>query len=109
MLTEAIARYLAGYLEKNNRFAKTIVFCVDQEYAEEMRKALNNEHTDLVKDYPDYACRVVSDEGQIGRGHLMKLEVVIHEAEEGGYWAEVPAMGPAQPSSILDKAFKGEL
>jgi predicted RNase H-like HicB family nuclease len=22
----------------------------------------------------------------------MKLEVVIHEAEEGGYWAEVPAI-----------------
>lgn len=23
---------------------------------------------------------------------LMKLKVVIHEAEEGGYWAEVPAI-----------------
>ena len=22
----------------------------------------------------------------------MKLEVVVHEAEEGGYWAEVPAI-----------------
>ncbi len=22
----------------------------------------------------------------------MKLKVIIHEAEEGGYWAEVPAM-----------------
>ena len=25
-------------------------------------------------------------------GHAMKLKVVIHEAEEGGYWAEVPAI-----------------
>jgi len=72
--TEAIARHLTGYLEKNDRFAKTIVFCVDQEHAEEMRKALNNENSDLVKDYPDYVCRVVSDEGQIGRGHLSRFQ-----------------------------------
>lgn len=72
--TEAIARHLAGYLEKNDRFAKTIVFCVDQEHAEEMRKALNNENTDLVKDYPDYVCRVVSDEGPVGRGHLSRFQ-----------------------------------
>lgn len=24
--------------------------------------------------------------------HTMKVKVVIHEAEEGGYWAEVPAL-----------------
>lgn len=72
--TEAIARHLAGYLEKNDRFAKTIVFCVDQEHAEEMRKALNNENSDLVKEYPDYVCRVVSDEAQIGRGHLSRFQ-----------------------------------
>ncbi len=72
--TEAIARHLAGYLEKNDRFAKTIVFCVDQEHAEEMRKALNNENSDLVKEYPDYVCRVVSDEGPVGRGHLSRFQ-----------------------------------
>lgn len=26
------------------------------------------------------------------RGIRMKLRVVVHEAEEGGYWAEVPAI-----------------
>src|SRR5512135_78822 len=26
------------------------------------------------------------------RGRIMKLKVVVHEAEEGGYWAEVPAI-----------------
>lgn len=25
-------------------------------------------------------------------GNLMKLKVVVHNAEEGGYWAEVPAI-----------------
>lgn len=36
----------------------------------------------------------------------MKLKVVIHEAEEGGYWAEVPAIpgcvthSPTQPSPV---------
>ncbi len=72
--TQAIARHLSGYLRKTSRFSKTIVFCVDQEHAEEMRKALNNENADLVKEYPDYVCRVVSDEGQVGRGHLSRFQ-----------------------------------
>ena len=37
--TEAIARHLTDYLKATDRFAKTIVFCVDQEHAEEMRRA----------------------------------------------------------------------
>ena len=75
--TEAIARNLTDFLKKSDRFAKTIVFCVDQEHAEEMRRALNNFNADLVKRYPDYVARVVSDEGDIGRSHLgrfMELE-----------------------------------
>ena len=32
--TEAIARHLTEFLKKTDRFAKTIVFCVDQEHAE---------------------------------------------------------------------------
>jgi type I restriction enzyme R subunit len=75
--TEAIARNLTDFLKKSNRFDKTIVFCVDQEHAEEMRKALNNCNADLAKHYPDYVARVVSDEGDIGRSHLgrfMELE-----------------------------------
>jgi len=68
--TEAVAKHLTDYLMRTDRFAKTIVFCVDQEHAEDMRKALNNWNPDLVQQYPDYVCRVVSDEGDIGRGHL---------------------------------------
>lgn len=72
--TEAIARHLSDFLKKMDRFGKTIVFCVDQEHAEEMRKALNNLNADLVKVYPDYVCRVVSEEGDIGRGHLSRFQ-----------------------------------
>jgi type I restriction enzyme R subunit len=68
--TEAVARHLTDYLKESDRLAKTIIFCVDQEHAEFMRMALNNLNTDLVKTYPDYVVRVVSEEGQIGRGHL---------------------------------------
>jgi type I restriction enzyme R subunit len=50
--------------------AKTIVFCVDQEHALDMMNALKQENADLVKKYPHYVARVVSDEGKVGRGHL---------------------------------------
>jgi type I restriction enzyme R subunit len=75
--TEAIARHLTAHLKGTDRFAKTIVFCVDQEHAEVIREVLNNLNADLVAQHPDYVSRVVSDEGKIGRGHLdrfMELE-----------------------------------
>lgn len=72
--TEAIARHLTDYLKKTDRFAKTIVFCVDQEHAENMRIALNNLSADLVQKYPDYVCRVVSEEGDIGRTYLSRFQ-----------------------------------
>jgi type I restriction enzyme R subunit len=72
--TEAIARHLTGFLEKTDPFAKTIVFCVDQEHAEDMRLALNNFNADRVRQYPDYVCRVTADEGVIGGGHLSRFQ-----------------------------------
>jgi len=72
--TEAIARHLTGFLKATDRFAKTIVFCVDQEHASEMRRALSNLNADLTARYPDYVCRVTSDEGMIGRGHLSHFQ-----------------------------------
>lgn len=74
--TEAVARHLTGFLARTDRFAKTIVFCVDQEHASEMRRALNNLSADMVRTYPDYVCRVTADEGDIGRGHLAKFQDV---------------------------------
>lgn len=74
--TETIARHLTDFLKKTDRFAKTIVFCVDQEHADEMRRALNNLNADLVKQHPDYVCRVTADEGDIGRGYLGRFQDV---------------------------------
>jgi len=74
--TEAIAKHLTDFLNKTDRFAKTIVFCVDQEHASDMRTALNNLNSDLVRQYPDYVCRVTADEGDIGRGHLSRFQEI---------------------------------
>ncbi|MHA1409797.1 MAG: EcoAI/FtnUII family type I restriction enzme subunit R [Candidatus Odinarchaeia archaeon] len=68
--TEAVAKHLTNFLKKTDRFAKTIIFCVDQEHAEQMRMVLNNLNSDLVKKYPNYVVRIVSEEGNIGRMHL---------------------------------------
>ena len=74
--TETIARHLTEFMKKNDRYAKTMVFCVDQEHADEMRRALNNLNVDLVKEKPDFVCRVTADEGAIGLGHLSKFQDV---------------------------------
>ncbi|MBK7449737.1 MAG: DEAD/DEAH box helicase family protein, partial [Anaerolineales bacterium] len=68
--TEVVAKHLPEYLPRTNRFDKTIVFCVDQEHALDMRIALNNANADLGKIHLHYVERVVSDEGSVGRGHL---------------------------------------
>lgn len=72
--TDAIARNIAQFLRDSDPFAKTIVFCVDQEHAEEMRQAINNHCSDLVQAHPDYVVRVVADEGDVGRGYLSRFQ-----------------------------------
>lgn len=72
--TEAIARHLTNFMRRTDRFAKTIVFCVDQEHADDMRRALNNLNADLTREHPDYVCRVTANEGDIGRGHLSRFQ-----------------------------------
>lgn len=72
--TKAMARHLSDFLRGSDRFAKTIVFCVDQEHAAEMRQELVNLNSDLVREYPDYVCRVTADEGAIGLGHLANFQ-----------------------------------
>lgn len=74
--TQAIARHLTEFMNKNNRLSKTIVFCVDQEHASEMRTALANLNSDMMAKYLDYVCRVTADEGDIGRGHLGRFQDV---------------------------------
>ena len=46
-----IAKIIIEYIEKNDRFAKTIVFCEDIEHAERMRKALIDEHNEYCQKY----------------------------------------------------------
>jgi type I restriction enzyme R subunit len=72
--TKAMAKHLSDFLRGTDRFAKTIVFCVDQEHAAEMRHELVNLNADLVREYPDYVCRVTADEGAIGLGHLANFQ-----------------------------------
>jgi type I restriction enzyme R subunit len=74
--TRAIARHLTDFLKGTDRFAKTLVFCVDQEHAAELRQELLNLNSDLVKRYPDYVCRVTADEGAIGLTHLAHFQDV---------------------------------
>jgi type I restriction enzyme R subunit len=74
--TQAVAEYLTRYMVATDRFAKTIVFCVDQDHALAMRNALARANADLVQQYPDYVCRVTSDEGDFGRTHLENFQDV---------------------------------
>lgn len=71
--TKAVVKHLNDFLVKNGRFDKTIVFCVNQEHADHFRRELSNLNTDLVIQYPDYVVRIVSDEKEIGKGHLGKF------------------------------------
>ncbi|HEY2282451.1 MAG TPA: DEAD/DEAH box helicase family protein [Solirubrobacteraceae bacterium] len=68
--TEEAARHLTKWLSSTDRWAKTIVFCVDQEHADQMRRALHNANADLTRQYPSYVVRIVSEEGKVGTGHL---------------------------------------
>jgi type I restriction enzyme R subunit len=74
--TQAIAQHLTEFMKKQDRFAKTIVFCVDQEHASDMRTSLSNLNADLAAQNPNYVCRVTADEGDIGRGHLSRFQDV---------------------------------
>jgi type I restriction enzyme R subunit len=68
--TEAAARHLMDYLERTDPMAKTIVFCVDSEHAEQMRQALSNANAERVRQHPNYVVRIVSAEGDVGAEHL---------------------------------------
>lgn len=61
--TKAVAKYITDFLKKSgDRFAKTIVFCVDQEHAQRMRNELIEQNQDLVKENSRYIMRITSDD-----------------------------------------------
>ena len=60
--TKIVAQKVTEYLKRTDRFGKTIVFCVDQEHALRMRRALINENKDLVAENDRYIMRITSDD-----------------------------------------------
>lgn len=82
--TKAIAKHLFDFMQKTDPMGKTLVFCVDQEHALEMRKELqallSARDPERAKKYPNYVCRVTADEGAIGIGHLSRFQEL--ETEE---------------------------
>ena len=71
--TKTVAKHLYDFMMKYGRFDKTIVFCVNQPHADQFRREISNLNADLVQQYPDYAVRIVSEEGEIGKGFLGKF------------------------------------
>ncbi len=68
--TQVIAQHLASFLQQTNPLAKTIIFCVDQSHAEEMRKELEQACAEYVTRYRGYIERIVSEEGSEGKRAL---------------------------------------
>jgi type I restriction enzyme R subunit len=63
--TQEIARRITKFLiDSGDRFSKTIVFCVDIEHAERMRRALVNENVDIVKKNQKYIMRITGDNAE---------------------------------------------
>ena len=58
---EIVAKKVTEFLKGYDRFAKTIVFCVDIEHAEGMRSALANANADLVKENSKYVMQITGD------------------------------------------------
>ncbi|MCX6259186.1 MAG: DEAD/DEAH box helicase family protein, partial [Bacteroidia bacterium] len=59
--TQTVAKKISEFLKGYDRFAKTIVFCVDINHAERMRSALANENADLVAENYKYIMQITGD------------------------------------------------
>ena len=75
--TKLVAKRVTEFLkESDDRFQKTIVFCVDQEHAARMRQALVNENPDLAAQNRRYVMRITGNdaEGQDQLGNFIDPE-----------------------------------
>jgi len=59
--TDLVAKKLTEFLKGYDRFAKTIVFCVDIDHAERMRTALARHNPDLVAENYKYVMQITGD------------------------------------------------
>ena len=66
---QEVAKEITNYLKNTDRMAKTIVFCPTEEAAENMRQALVNLNSDMVKENPDYVVRITGSD-EYGKGKL---------------------------------------
>lgn len=67
--TQLVAQKITEFLKATDRFAKTIVFCVDIDHANRMRMALINENADLAQKYPNYVVKITGDD-EVGKQEL---------------------------------------
>lgn len=68
--TLTVAKKVSEFLKNSgDRYAKTIVFCVDIDHAERMRMALRNENADLVKENSKYVLKITGDD-DVGKREL---------------------------------------
>ncbi len=58
---ELVAKKITEFLKGYDRFAKTIVFCIDIEHAEGMRTALANANADFFKQNNKYVMQITGD------------------------------------------------
>jgi len=54
--TKFVAHHLTDFLHRTSPYDKTIVFCVDQEHAEQMRHEVAVLNPDLMQDHPTTSC-----------------------------------------------------
>ncbi|WP_207494886.1 EcoAI/FtnUII family type I restriction enzme subunit R [Aridibaculum aurantiacum] len=59
--TDTVARKVSEFLRGTDRFSKTIIFCIDIDHAERMRKAMARENADLVADNYKYVMQITGD------------------------------------------------
>lgn len=59
--TELVAKKITEFLKGFDRFAKTIVFCVDIDHAERMRFHLSQNNPDLVSENNKYVMQITGD------------------------------------------------
>lgn len=59
--TDIVAKKVTEYLKGFDRFAKTIIFCVDIDHAERMRNAIARHNADLVAENYKYVMQITGD------------------------------------------------
>ncbi len=74
--TRKVAQKITEFLRATDRYSKTIVFCVDIEHAEAMRRALVELNQDLYAEYSNYVVRITgdNDEGKAELDPFMDVE-----------------------------------